>query len=194
MKKIQMGEAAPKRGNKVTRWLARATLAVFGWQIVGFVPNLSKFVAIGAPHTSNWDFPVGMLLFIALGLRVSWMGKDSFVNGPGKRIWHWMGGVPINRKSTHGVVDQMIEVYNNRDNFVLGLTPEGTRSKVTEWKTGFYHIAQGAGVPILPVEVDYGTKRIRLHPVFMPTGKLEADLQFLKSLFANAQAKRPHLA
>ena len=194
MKEIQLGEAAPKRGNKVTRWLGRATLALFGWQIVGFAPNMSKFVTIGAPHTSNWDFPIGMLLFIALGLRVSWMGKDSFVNGPGKRIWRWMGGVPINRKAAHGVVDQMIDVFNKREQFVLGVTPEGTRAKVTKWKTGFYHIARGAGVPIFPVEVDYKLKRIRLHPIFNPTGNLEEDLQKLKALFANAQAKRPHLA
>lgn len=189
-----MSEAAPRRGNKVTRWLGRASLAVFGWQIIGFVPNLPKFVAIGAPHTSNWDFPLGMAVFIALGLRVSWMGKDSFVNGPGKRIWHWMGGVPINRKAAHGVVDQMIEAFNNRDKFVLGITPEGTRSKVDEWKTGFYHIARGAGVPIFPVEVDFKLKRVKLHPIFEPTGQLEADLKFLKSLYANAHAKRPHLA
>jgi 1-acyl-sn-glycerol-3-phosphate acyltransferase len=169
-------------------------LALFGWQIVGFVPNLPKFVTIGAPHTSNWDFPVGMAVFIALGLRISWMGKDSFVNGPGKRIWQWMGGVPINRKSAHGVVDQMVDVFNNRDKFVLGITPEGTRSKVNEWKTGFYHIAQGAGVPIFPIEVDYGTKRVRLHPVFEPTGTLEADLKVLKGLYTNALGKRPHLA
>ena len=189
----QLGDATPKRGNKVTRWLGRATLTLFGWQIVGQAPNLPKFVAIGAPHTSNWDFPLGMLMFIALGLRVSWMGKDSFVNGPFKRIWHWMGGVPINRKAAQGVVDQMIDMFNHRDEFVLGITPEGTRSKVAQWKSGFYHIAYGAGIPIFPIEIDYRLKHFQLHPVYIPSGELAADLPQIQALFANAQAKRPHL-
>lgn len=193
MKVQPLGDAAPKRGNKVTRWLGRITLALFGWHIVGHVPNLPKFVAIGAPHTSNWDFPLAMLLFIALGLRVSWMGKDSFVNGPGKRIWHWMGGVAINRRAAHGVVDQMIDIFNNRDKFVLGITPEGTRSRVEQWKTGFYHIAQGASVPILPVEIDYRIKRLILHPTFTPTGELTVDLPQLQGLYNYARGKRPEL-
>ncbi|MCB9421775.1 MAG: lysophospholipid acyltransferase family protein [Ardenticatenaceae bacterium] len=193
MKEQQLGEAAPQRGNKITRWLGRATLALLGWQIVGQVPNLPKFVAIGAPHTSNWDFPLGMLLFIALGLRVSWMGKDSFVNGPGKRIWHWMGGIPINRRAAHGVVDQMIDAFKNRDKFVLGITPEGTRSKVEKWKTGFYHIAQGASVPIFPIEINFKIKQFVLHPAFMPSGELAVDLPILQALYAQSQGKRPEL-
>ncbi len=192
MKVQPLGDAAPKRGNKVTRWLGRITLALFGWQIVGQAPNLPKYVAIGAPHSSNWDFPIGMLLFIALGLRVSWMGKDSFVNGPLKRVWHWMGGVPINRRSAHGVVDQMIDAFNNRDKFVLGITPEGTRSKVAKWKSGFYHIAQGAGVPIFPIELDYKVKQIRLHPIVIPNGELAVDLPNIQAIYANANPKRPH--
>jgi 1-acyl-sn-glycerol-3-phosphate acyltransferase len=192
MKVQPLGDAAPKRGNKVTRWLGRITLALFGWQIVGQAPNLPKYVAIGAPHTSNWDFPIGMLLFIALGLRVSWMGKDSFVNGPLKRVWHWMGGVPINRRAAHGVVDQMIDAFNNRDKFVLGITPEGTRSKVAKWKSGFYHIAQGAGVPIFPIELDYKVKQIRLHPIVIPNGELAVDLPNIQAIYANANPKRPH--
>jgi 1-acyl-sn-glycerol-3-phosphate acyltransferase len=193
MKIQQIGDAAPKRGNRITRWLGRVALALFGWQVIGQVPNLPKFVAIGAPHTSNWDFPLALFMFIALGLRVSWMGKDSFVNGPGKRIWHWMGGVPINRRATNGVVDQMINTFKNRDKFVLGITPEGTRSKVAQWKTGFYHIAQGAGVPIFPIEIDYKSKRFRLHPVYFTNGDLAFDLPQIQALFAEAEAKRPHL-
>jgi 1-acyl-sn-glycerol-3-phosphate acyltransferase len=191
MKNQQLGEAAPKRGNKITRWLGRTTLALVGWQIAGQPPNLPKFVAIGAPHTSNWDFPLGILLFIALGLRVSWMGKESFVNGPGKRVWQWMGGVAINRHATHGVVDQMIDVFNNQEKFVLGITPEGTRRKVDKWKSGFYHIAQGAKVPIFPIEIDYRQKRLKLHPVFAPSGELAVDLPQIQSLYANTSAKIP---
>ena len=192
MKTQQIGEAAPRRGNRITRWLGRATLALFGWHIVGQAPNLPKFVIISAPHTSNWDFMFYMLLFIALGLRVSWMAKDSFVNGPLKPLWHWMGGVAINRKASSGVVDQMINEFKNRDKFVLGITPEGTRAKVAQWKSGFYHIAQGAGIPIFPFELDYKVKQIRLHPVFFPSGELTVDIPQIQALYANANAKRPH--
>jgi 1-acyl-sn-glycerol-3-phosphate acyltransferase len=130
-------------------------------------------------------------MFIALGLRVSWMGKDSFVNGPLKRVWHWMGGVPINRKAAHGVVDQMIDVFNNREKFVLGITPEGTRSKVAKWKNGFYHIAQGASVPIFPIELDYRHKHIKLHPVFVPSGELAVDLPEIQSIYAHSNPRKP---
>ena len=121
------------------------------------------------------------------------MGKDSFVNGPGKRIWHWMGGIPINRQAAHGVVDQMIDAFKNRDKFVLGITPEGTRSKVDRWKTGFYHIAHGAGVPIFPIEINYKVKQLILHPAFAPTGDLALDLPQLRDLYAYSHGKRPDL-
>ena len=191
--KTRLGDVVPKRGNKVTRWLGRAVLALFGWQIAGHAPNLPKFIVIGAPHTSNWDFSLAMLFFIALGLRVSWMGKDSFINGRLKRVWHWMGGVAINRRAAHGVVNQMVDVFNKRDKFVLGLTPEGTRAKVSRWKTGFYHIACGANVPILPVAIDYKIKTLQLHPIFIPSGDLTDDLAKIQALFAAARGKRPHL-
>lgn len=194
MKLHQMGTAVPKRGNKITKWLGSAVLSVLGWQIVGQVPNLPKFVMIGAPHTSNWDFPLAMLLFMALGVRVSWMGKHTFVDGPLKRLWHWLGGVAIDRQAAHGIVEQMVNAFNSREKFILGITPEGTRRKVTEWKTGFYHIAHGARIPILPVAINYPVKTFSLHPIFLPSGKLQVDLPQIQSLYAHVQGKRPHLA
>ena len=104
-----------------------------------------------------------------------------------------MGGVPIDRRAAHGVVEQMIDTFKNRDKFVLGITPEGTRSKVIKWKTGFYHIAQGAGVPIFPVEINYKEKTFILHPAFSPTGELAVDLPILQDLYAHSHGKRPEL-
>ena len=186
----ELGGAAPQRGNNITRWVGRGLLALFGWKIVGQIPDLPKFVIIGAPHTSNWDFPLAMLLFMALGLRVSWMGKHTFVNGPFKRLWRWLGGVAIDRRSPHGVVQQMVSAFDKRESFVLGITPEGTRQKVAQWKTGFYHIAHGANVPILPVAIDYGRRAIRLHPAFVPSGEAAADIIQIQALFTGTRGKR----
>ncbi|MCP4426829.1 MAG: acyltransferase [Chloroflexi bacterium] len=188
----QEENAPPKRGNKLTRWLARTALALFGWKIIGELPDLPKFVIIGAPHTSNWDFVVAILLFIALGVRVSWMGKHTFVNGSLKRLWHWMGGVAINRQAAHGVVSQMVDEFNRQEKFVLGITPEGTRRKVAKWKMGFYYIAQKANVPIVPIVIDYEHKSLKLCPVFAPTGQVETDLAQIQALFANVRGKNPH--
>lgn len=187
----QLGEAAPRRGNKITRGLAKAALALFGWRVMGQIPDLPKFVMIGGPHTSNWDFPIAMLLFIALGIRVSWMAKREFVGGPLGWLWRWMGGVGIDRRAAHGVVEQMVDAFEKREKFVLAIAPEGTRSKVKRWKSGFYHIAQGANVPIFPIVVDYGRKKLQLHPVFAPSGELTADLPQLQALYADVKGKRP---
>ncbi len=189
--KTQDEHAAPKRGNKVTRGLAKLILALIGWRIIGNVPDFPKLVMIGGPHTSNWDFPMAMLLFFALGIRVSWMGKHTFVNGRFGFIWRWMGGVGIDRRAAHGVVEQMVDAFKNRDKFILAVAPEGTRKKVKQWKTGFYHIAQGANVPIFPIVIDYGRKKLQLHPVFVPSGELAVDLPQLQACYAAVLGKRP---
>lgn len=191
MKGQALETAVPKRGNKLTRGLSKLILALIGWRIVGQIPDLPKFVMIGGPHTSNWDFPMAMLLFIALGVRVSWMAKTEFVNGPMGWLWRWMGGVGIDRSAAHGVVEQMAATFEKRDKFVLAIAPEGTRSKVKRWKTGFYHIAQSANVPIFPIVVNYGRKTLHLQPVFLPSGNLAADLPQLQAYYSAVQGKRP---
>lgn len=162
-----------------------------GWRFDGTLPETPKFIAIGAPHTSNWDFVVAMSALMALGLRLHWMGKHTLFRPPFGGVMRWMGGVPVDRDATRGVVEQLVDEFERRDRFLLGIAPEGTRSRVTTWKTGFYRIARGARVPILPVGLDWSTRAIRLGDLFTPTGDMEADIQHLRAWFAPIVGKRP---
>lgn len=182
-------ESLPKRGNRWTRAFAYGLMSICGWHIVGHPPNVPKAVLIGAPHTSNWDFLLSIGTIFALGLRVSWMGKHTFVDGPGRRVWHWLGGISVDRRAKHGVVDQIIEAYNGRSQLLIAITPEGTRSGSNGWKSGFYHIAQGANVPIVPIAFDYEHKEVQVLAPFMPTGNKERDIAALQALYKDVKGR-----
>jgi 1-acyl-sn-glycerol-3-phosphate acyltransferase len=189
-----LGAAVPQRGNRFSRWLGRLLLGLAGWKFEGNTPNLPRFVAILAPHTSNWDFVLFVLGFMALGINMSWMGKHTLFHGPSGRLFLKLGGVPIDRRAPKGVVDQMVDEFARRRQFILGIAPEGTRSKVTRWKMGFYHIAAGAGVPIVPVALDYGRREVRIGQELLPTGDADEDLARLRAFYADVVAKNPHFA
>ncbi|GAB4278014.1 MAG: lysophospholipid acyltransferase family protein [Candidatus Promineifilaceae bacterium] len=188
---VNIPPSVPRQGNKLTRFLFMAPLRMAGWRIDGALPDTPKFVAIGAPHTSNWDFLVAMAVIFGLGVAISWMGKHTFVNGPLKPLLLRMGGVPIDRRAPGGVVGQMIEKFNREEKFIVAIAPEGTRSKVDRWKTGFYHIAVGANVPIVPIALDYKRKLVRFLPAFYPTGDVKADLPKIQALYTVFQGKNP---
>lgn len=184
-------DSLPRWGGPVLRTLGRGIMRGMKWRFEGALPETPKFVAIGAPHTSNWDFVVAMSGLMALGLRLHWVGKHTLFRPPFGRCMRWMGGVSVNRAATRGVVEQLVDEFERHDRFLLGIAPEGTRSRVTTWKTGFYRIAQGAGVPILPVGLDWGARAIRLGDPFTPTGDMEADIQHLRAWFAPIVGKQP---
>ncbi len=185
-----LGDALPRRGNRFSQWIAQSLMSAFGWRIEADIPNQSKIVLVGAPHTSNWDFILTMTTLFSLGIKISWMGKKSLFNWPFKGAMEWLGGVPIDRASKGvGVVDQTIEAFNNRDKFVIAIMPEATRSLVRKWKTGFYHIAQGADVPILLVRFDYGRKVMGLGPTIEPSGDVTADMAEIQSHFSGIDGK-----
>jgi len=187
-----LGDAIPKRGNGFTQSVARGLMSLFGWRIEADIPNLPKFVLVGAPHTSNWDFLLTLGTFFSLSVKISWMGKKSLFRWPFGGIMKWLGGVPIERANQReGVVDQTIEAFNSRDKFVIAVMPEGTRNKVGEWKTGFYHIAQGANVPILPVRFDYGRKVMGVGPSIETSGDVTADMAHIQSNFTGIEGKNP---
>lgn len=187
----QIGEAVPKRGGKMIRRITRKILELLGWRYEGEFPNEPKMVLIGAPHTSNWDFFLAMAIMFSLGIRMSWLAKHTFVGGPMGPILRWLGGIPVDRRSSHGLVDQIVDAYRQRDKLLLAISPEGTRSRVHRWKTGFYYIALGAGVPIMPVVADYGRKVVGLRELIWPTGDLEADMERIKANFVGVQGKNP---
>ncbi|MBE2201462.1 MAG: lysophospholipid acyltransferase family protein [Anaerolinea sp.] len=188
----ELGEFVPKRGNPVSKVIARSLLRLFGWRLEGEIPNIPRCVVIGAPHTSNWDFPLAILMIYALGLRISWLGKHTFVNGPFKLVLHWLGGIPVDRRAPQGLVAQIVTEFGQREQFFLGISPEGTRSKVPQWKTGFYHIAKGANVPIISFTLDYGRKAIKFGNLLWTSGDIDADMVKLKAYFDGVIGKNPH--
>lgn len=187
----QLGPAVPRRGNAVSRWVGRVVLQSGGWKFEGEVPDEPKFVIIVVPHTSNWDFIVGVGALFALGFRVSFLGKHTLFKWPLGTFMRWLGGVPVERSVSRDRVGENINAFKSADKMILAVAPEGTRKLVKDWKTGFYHVADGAHVPIVPVAFDYGTNTIRLHPRFWTTGDKESDISRLKDFYRTVVPKNP---
>ena len=172
------------------RAIGQAYLRLSGWRIEGDLPTQNKFVVIVAPHTSNWDFPLGIALLFALELRVAWLGKHTIFRGPFRNWFGRLGGIPVNRDASNGVVGDCVKAFEMLPALALALAPEGTRKGLSQWKSGFYLIAAQARVPILPVGFDYREHVVRLMPLFQPTGNLERDLPLIQSMFGQVHGLR----
>lgn len=172
-------QLAPGRRRAVCAWLLR----IGGWRMAGALPNVGKLVLIAAPHSSWWDGVWGLLLKVALGVDVAFMGKRELFRGPLGWLLRGLGGIPIERGTTHGVVEQMVDRFRASPRLWLGIAPEGTRRPVAKWRSGFWHIARAAGVPILPVYFDYPSRTIGFGPLFQPSQDLDADLAALKAFY-----------
>lgn len=186
-----VGDQPPRRGNFISSAIARALMLLTGWRFEGTLPNLPKFVLIVAPHTSNWDFPIGLMAMFGLAIRGTFLGKDTLFKPPFGFFFRWLGGVPVDRSSSNNVVEQTISYFTTRERIILALSPEGTRKKIPRWRTGFYWVAVGAGVPIVPVAFDFPRKRIVLHPPQRMSGDARQDIAHLHGFFNAAQAYRP---
>ena len=182
-----IGERTPRRGTRFTRKLGKTLLRWSGWRLEGALPDREKFLAVGAPHTTAWDLGVALMSILALGVRVSWMGADWVFRVPGMRA---VGGIPVDRSRRHGAVPREIERFKELATYILGILPEGSRKRVGRWKTGFYHIATGAGVPVLLIAIDHQHKRVRLGPCFEPSGDYEADMETIIRPFYAEYADR----
>ncbi len=191
---IPIGLSVPRRGNGLTRAFGRSVLRVMGWRIKGAIPDLPRFVVIVVPHTSNWDFVIAMATLFALGVKVSFIGKHTLFKGPFGAVMRWLGGIAVERTTQQGFVTKAIESFNQREQLILGLAPEGTRKKVDTWRSGFYHIARGADVPLLLAGFDYREKVVKVGPLFQPTGDMETDFVHLRTHFAGITGKKPHQA
>ena len=184
-----LGDAVPRRGSATVQWLGRTALALFGWRIEGTIPNLPKFVIAVAPHTSNWDFVVGMAAMFALDLRLTFIGKHTLFVGPFGWVLRWMGGIPVDRSSPHGVVDASVRAFAESSRQVLAIAPQGTRRNVAHFKSGFLHIAHGAGVPVLAAALDYGERCVRLGPLWKVGADLEAERERIETFFSAIQGR-----
>lgn len=165
----RLGPRIPQSRGTLLHRIGQWGLQIAGWRFEGAMPNLPRFVVIVAPHTSNWDFLIGLLSKWALGLNAGWLGKDTLFRPPLGWFMRANGGVPVDRHNRQNVVEQSVHVFHSREAFVLVLAPEGTRKKVSGWRSGFWHVAKAAGVPICCVALDWERKVVRLGPTAMAT-------------------------
>lgn len=179
----------PKLGNHAGRRLARWIVTRCGWSLGGELPDVPRLVLIAAPHSSWWDGVWGLLVKVAIGIDISFMAKRELFVGPLGWMLRKLGGIPIERSSTHGVVEQMAARLQQSSCLWVGVAPEGTRKPVKKWRSGFWHIARAAGVPILPVYFHYPERRIGIGPLFHPGEDCAADLAKLRAFYAPWQGK-----
>ncbi len=167
-------------------------LRLMGWKFEGEFPkDIKKFMLIAVPHTSNWDFPMGLLIRSAFKIDIKFVGKASLFKPPLGGIFKALGGYPVDRSKRNNFVDAVIDVYNEKEEFRVCIAPEGTRKKVTELKSGFYYIAKGAGIPIVMIAFDWGSMTFRISEPFYPTDDKEADFAHVKDFFKGAVGKVP---
>ena len=162
-----------------------------GWTVEGTAVEPRKFVIIAAPHTSNWDFVYFVGASKRLNLNLSFMGKKSLFRWPFGRMMREMGGIPVDRSKSGNYVDAMIDEFAKRSEFMLTIAPEGTRGKVRQWRTGFYHIAVGAGVPLVCGLMDYKRKVVGLGPAIWPTGDYAKDMEQVTAYYSRCTPKFP---
>jgi len=172
------------------RWFWQFILKIINWRIEGNIPEgLNKYIIIVAPHTSNWDFLLGVFVRGAMGFHSNYLGKDSLFKPPFGFFFKAIGGIPVDRSRHLNMVDQVVAEVKKRNKFGLAITPEGTRRKVEKWKTGFYFISWKACIPIIPVQMDWEHRMVRFLDPFYPSGDLSKDLLIIQSKFINIKGK-----
>ncbi|WP_226018555.1 lysophospholipid acyltransferase family protein [Novosphingobium sp. FKTRR1] len=188
------GGLSDRRPSLASRLVKRALLAFYrfnGWKAVGSPPPDGRYVLIAAPHTSNWDFVYFLGLANELGIQPRFIAKDSLFRWPMGRFMHDMGGVPVDRSARSDMVKAMVAEFAKGEPFILTIAPEGTRGRVGQWRTGFYHIARQAGVPMVVGFMDYATRTGGLGPALMPSGDYRADMQVLAEVYRSVTPRHP---
>jgi 1-acyl-sn-glycerol-3-phosphate acyltransferase len=172
--------------------ISKLILKWWGWRLLPEQPVIpSKYVIIAIPHTSNWDFPVGLLVRSALSMKVYFAGKNSLFKPPFGWLFRALGGVPINRSKRSKLVDAIAQLYEDREQFAICIAPEGTRSKVNTLKSGFYYIALQAKIPIIMIQFNWADKKIVLSDPFYPSGNKEEDFAIINNYFKGIKGKNP---
>lgn len=166
-----------------------------GWSVEGsFSRELKKYIVAVAPHTSNWDFVIGVMARSIVRIqRAKFLGKSALFRPPYGWLFRWLGGYPVDRASSHDMVHQVVEIFNRHEEFILAIAPEGTRKKVPKLKTGFYHIARQARVPIIPCGFDFQRKKIVIGQPFYPSANADADMDLLRKFFSQIKGRNPEL-
>ena len=188
-----MTVATPPRPSLLRR-LALGLLRLAGWRSVLVWPPEPKGVIIVYPHTSNWDFVLGMLYRIGHGLPANWIGKTEMFPWPFTGLLKRLGGIPLDRKRSTGFLDALLEEFRRRDWIWVAIAPEGTRSHTDHLKSGFYQVSVAADVPVALAYIDYGTRTLGIDTFVRMTGDREADMATLRRFYAGKRGRRPELA
>jgi 1-acyl-sn-glycerol-3-phosphate acyltransferase len=175
-------------------WLGLTLLRLAGWRVAGGPPDLAKYVLVGAPHTSAWDFPLMLAFGLVWGVKFQWLGKTSLFRPPLGALFRALGGIPVERSASQQQVQLVVQQFRERERMALAISPEGTRRQSGHWRTGFYYIAHGAGVPIALGFLDYGRKVGGIGPTIVPTGSIERDLPAIAAFYADIRGKHPEKA
>ena len=178
---------------RLAYWMGRIYLFFARWDIEGEVPPVTQAVFIAAPHTSNWDMPNMIACSFAFRLKPSWVGKRALFRWPWGWLMRWLGGVPVDRSGNRNSVQLIADLFKQHEKFFLGVAPSGTRGFTEHWKSGFYHIAREAGVPIMCGFLDYGRKVGGIGPSIVPSGNVHDDMDCIREFYENIQGRHPKL-
>ena len=185
----QSSRTAKRYNDQMPSRICSSVLKWLGWTIETDWPASPKYVRVVYPHTSNWDFLLGICAARAIGLDAHYIGKHSLFRKPYGWFFRSLGGIPVDRRRKENLIQQVAEQFDASDEFVLGLAPEGTRSKTNHWKSGFYHIARAAGVPVAMACLDYGRKNIRLGGAFWPGEDIDEAYAIAQRFFHGIEGK-----
>lgn len=177
--------------SRFSRWLGRTILRLLGWRVRGDIPDADRLILVGGPHTSNWDFVVGMSALLAMNMRVHWLGKHTLFRKPYAGFMTWLGGMPVNRAAPGGLAEDVARQIRAEPAMALIITPEGTRSKVEKWKTGFLRIAEAADCTIVIGTLDFSSREIVIGETLQASDDPAADVAYIKACFDRVIPKNP---
>ena len=177
--------------SQALHYLAKLIIFLSGWRVDVQPPQSNKGILIGAPHTSNWDFPMMLLAILVWRVEAYWIGKHTLFAGPAGPVMRFLGGIAINRQSSQDFTEQVAKQFHQHENMLLVIAPEGTRAAVDRWRSGFYYMAVKAGVPIVLSFVDYKEKRLGVGSIEIPCGDAAADIKRYHAFYAQKTGKNP---
>lgn len=191
-KEEQTPEHLRSNRSQISQWIGRAVLKSMGWKVAGSIPNEKRILIVAAPHTSNWDFVIGMGALLGLNAKIRWIGKHTLFKPGISWFFRWLGGIPVNRKNPASLIEDISNMIKKDRGLMIGVAPEGTRKKINRWKTGFLRIAKTTQSKILFISIDAPSKTIKIaSTLFTPTEDKENDLEFVKSYFRNFKGINP---
>ena len=191
-KEEQTPEHLRSNRSQISQGIGRAVLKSMGWKVAGSIPNEKRILIVAAPHTSNWDFVIGMGALLGLNAKIRWIGKHTLFKPGISWFFRWLGGIPVNRKNPASLIEDVSNMIKKDRGLMIGVAPEGTRKKINRWKTGFLRIAKTTQSKILFISIDAPSKTIKIaSTLFTPTEDKENDLEFVKSYFRNFKGINP---